>query len=478
MRNHCSQLTGPQPHKRLFFSLHPRFGVLLTLGEDQNLFLWDTEKNKIIASKTLGYVAHPTCAKFNRDGDIIVVGFSDGLLIFLDTKIIKSNQGKNDEKYIVPTLNLVQKHKQEKRAAVLNIEFSEGGEHLAVSFNSSHSERARYDPSIPNDPSFISLFVSRAKDKKKPVARGVHPDKLYSWFTDVRCQQGEKTYYSQYGSVSSMASYFMSFAECEDRTYLLIYYQLVDSNNIRLNHSTDADYIVWDVNTSTIVVNLESIANVQWKRLNVPNSIDCRYQLYNDLVWKKKQLQPPRNNNLLKPEITSMFAGRHKYAGDSDSLNVLFMGSLNGDVHVAWTKSIDCGESCNQASKDEEMFLARSYTAHNSFVDHVEVSANGADYHYLYTSGIDDQCVAKWRISSESSTVPAEGGFDVFGDVPTEEQLHRNREVHQRRQLLASLKSYDRDLYHCHNKQPLRLKAIVGRSANRHRNNLFFDCEG
>mgnify|MGYP000848290117 FL=1 len=190
MRNHCSQLGGQQLHKRLFFTLHPRFDILLSLGEDQNLFLWDTEKNKIITSKVLGYVAHPTCAKFNRDGDIIVVGFSDGLVIFLDSKIIKSNQGKNDEKYIIPTLSLVQKHKQERKAAVLNIEFSESGEHLAVSFNSSHSDRARYDPSIPNDPSFISLFINRTKDKTKSLGKGIQHDKLYSWFTDVRCQQG------------------------------------------------------------------------------------------------------------------------------------------------------------------------------------------------------------------------------------------------------------------------------------------------
>lgn len=60
------------------------------------MFVWDTEKNKLITSKILGYVAYPTAVKFNKDGDILVIGFSDGLVIFLDSKIIKSNQGKND----------------------------------------------------------------------------------------------------------------------------------------------------------------------------------------------------------------------------------------------------------------------------------------------------------------------------------------------------------------------------------------------
>jgi WD40 repeat protein len=307
LRNHCSQSINNQSQKRVFFALHPRFDILLSLGEDQNLFLWDTEKNKIITSKVLGYIAHPTAVKFNKDGDIIVIGFSDGLVIFLDSKIIKSNQGKNDEKYIIPTLSLIQKHKQDKKAAILNIEFSESGEHLAISFNNSYSDKVKYDQSISNEPSFISLFINRTKDKAKGLSKVQH-DKIYSWFTDVRCQHGEKTYRTQYGSVSGMASYFMSFAESEGKTYLLIYYQLVDSNNIRLNHLTDSDYIVWDVNTSTIVVSLDLISHIVWRRLNIPNSINCRYQIYTDLLAGRNRFGQniPRNNNLIKPEITSM----------------------------------------------------------------------------------------------------------------------------------------------------------------------------
>lgn len=165
-----------------------------------------------------------------------------------------------------------------------------------------------------------------------------------------------------------MASHFMSFAETEGHTYLLIYYQLVDSNNIRLNHNTDSDYVVWDVNTSTIVVNLESIAGLQWSRLNVPNSINCRYQLYSDLVCRKRLDQQPRNNNLIKPEITSMVMGKHKLL-ESEMSNLIFLGSLNGDIHVAWAKSLDYGGSFSQAPKEEDMYLAKSYVAHNSFVD-------------------------------------------------------------------------------------------------------------
>jgi hypothetical protein len=221
--------------------------------------------------------------RFNRDGDILVVGFSDGLVIFLDSKIIKSNQGKNDEKFIVPTLSLIQKYKQERRAAVLSIEFSDSGEHLAVSFNNSSSAKSKYDPTTSGETSFISLFINRSKDKSKALSKSQQSDKLYTWFTDVRCQQGEKIYETVHNNIYGMACYFMSFAEAEGKTYLLIYYQLVDSNNIRLNHMTESDYIVWDVNTSTIVVNLDLISHIPWRRLNFPNSINSQYQLYTDL---------------------------------------------------------------------------------------------------------------------------------------------------------------------------------------------------
>lgn len=65
LRNHSSQLND-DTNKRIFFTTHPRFDIMVTIGEDQNLFIWDTEKNKIIASKFLGYVALPTCIKFNK----------------------------------------------------------------------------------------------------------------------------------------------------------------------------------------------------------------------------------------------------------------------------------------------------------------------------------------------------------------------------------------------------------------------------
>lgn len=49
--------------------------------------------------------------KFTKDGEYLIIGFSDGLLILLDSKITKSLQGKTDDKFIMPSLSLIKKEK-------------------------------------------------------------------------------------------------------------------------------------------------------------------------------------------------------------------------------------------------------------------------------------------------------------------------------------------------------------------------------
>jgi hypothetical protein len=42
---------------------------------------------------------------------------------------------------------------------------------------------------------------------------------------------------------------------------------------------------------------------------------------------------------------------------------------------------------------------------------------------YLYSNGIYDQCIVKWKIGYENTTPRIEDGSDIFGDVPSHEQL-------------------------------------------------------
>ncbi len=88
---------------------HPKLEIIVTIGEDQNLIFWDADGNRFIFNKYLGYSSIPTALKFSKDGDYLIVGFNDGLLIFLDSKISKSLQGKTDEKFLMPSFSLIKK---------------------------------------------------------------------------------------------------------------------------------------------------------------------------------------------------------------------------------------------------------------------------------------------------------------------------------------------------------------------------------
>jgi hypothetical protein len=50
--------------------------------------------------------------KFSQNGEYLIAGFSDGLLLYLDSKMSKSMQGKGgDSKYSEPSLNPIAKEK-------------------------------------------------------------------------------------------------------------------------------------------------------------------------------------------------------------------------------------------------------------------------------------------------------------------------------------------------------------------------------
>ena len=70
------------------------------------------------------------------------------------------------------------------------------------------------------------------------------------------------------------------------KLYLLIYYQLIDANLNKMNFSNDGKYNVWDVNTSTMIANLDLIASLNWKKFCFQNSIYCKYKFYKDLTSK------------------------------------------------------------------------------------------------------------------------------------------------------------------------------------------------
>ena len=53
--------------------MHPTYPIMVSVGEDQNLIIWNTEDNILLFVKSLGMT--PTAIKFSPDGDLLVIGF-------------------------------------------------------------------------------------------------------------------------------------------------------------------------------------------------------------------------------------------------------------------------------------------------------------------------------------------------------------------------------------------------------------------
>jgi len=60
---------------------------MATLGEDQMVMFWDCDRRKLLLTYELELnkdKAKPTALKFSHNGDMLIIGFSDGFLLLTD----------------------------------------------------------------------------------------------------------------------------------------------------------------------------------------------------------------------------------------------------------------------------------------------------------------------------------------------------------------------------------------------------------
>ncbi len=82
-------------HKKVHIALCPIQPIMFSIGEDSALFIWDTEKNSLLDLRELPF--RPTAIKFSPDGNLLVVGFINGMVWILDAKIDRNIFGKLGE---------------------------------------------------------------------------------------------------------------------------------------------------------------------------------------------------------------------------------------------------------------------------------------------------------------------------------------------------------------------------------------------
>ena len=79
----------------------------------------------------------------------------------------------------------------------------------------------------------------------------------------------------------------------QDENYLMMYYQLVDNNLVRVNNDPHGFYQVYDLVNKQLIKSWDPINNIQWRNFNFPNSLLARYGYYPSLIEQKGFIDEP-----------------------------------------------------------------------------------------------------------------------------------------------------------------------------------------
>ena len=79
--------------QRVLFALHPTSPIMYTAGEDQQIYLWDIEKSKLLMKSNQGLT--PTALKLSPNGEVLAVGFSNGTFVLLNAKLDVNRAGRH-----------------------------------------------------------------------------------------------------------------------------------------------------------------------------------------------------------------------------------------------------------------------------------------------------------------------------------------------------------------------------------------------
>ncbi len=135
--------------RKVFFTIHPKYNVMFTIGEDDYLRVWNTEKHTNLKSVALQFV--PTSiACHPGSGDVLMIGFNNGEIFQYDSNIptpTKNNQRKTTYHILnfhISKLELIIPEFDGKKSIfsdvkkpkipVLSLVFSKNGQYLAASY--------------------------------------------------------------------------------------------------------------------------------------------------------------------------------------------------------------------------------------------------------------------------------------------------------------------------------------------------------
>ena len=84
--------------QKVLYVLHPKLNIMFSIGEDQYLCIWDIEKCTLLKQVRQDIKdITPTALKITPDGDILAIGFNNGVVLLYECKVTANPVGKYSE---------------------------------------------------------------------------------------------------------------------------------------------------------------------------------------------------------------------------------------------------------------------------------------------------------------------------------------------------------------------------------------------
>lgn len=465
---HASQLYEAQEDKKLacretkkvFVAINKERDIMATIGDDEYLFVWDFKTKAPL--KVLPLQVHPSAIKFTHNNRLLV-GFLNGKVKIFDLEIMQSFDLGNSFTVVVKEHPFVISD-PEITTPVLNLEFSDKGERLAVTYDISRVEHEVENRKKEYGGFIVSVFQLKSKSVGIAATDDETPFRPFDEMRPSILNQFEMSKIL----CQNMAIHFMQFSE--DFVHLVVYLQKTVESQIRNNNDQDGQYIIRNVTTQQIKNSLDDDHTITLKNVVFPSHV---YGVR--LLADFKSAMAHRAKTLDFRELEELANNKIILSAICDCDRISVMGSTKGELFLARSSmfSVGTGQSPIEFSLSE-MVQAKSYPAHVSFVNQIELDHSQK---FVFTTGISDECVLQWELENAEELPDPKTVLDVMDhpafcpDIPSREGFSDLvRLVHPTRNLITKvLTNKDVTVPPLANLEIFRL---LGRRALSQRNNI------
>jgi WD40 repeat protein len=259
----------------------------------------------------------------------------------------------------------------------------------------------------------------------------------------------------------------MNFSENEQ--YLFLNYTMIDAN-FNIDEDDKAKiYQIWNLGTNSKQENRDMIRDYGFDKVNFPRHINGRYRRTAKFISEKGKETKDSYDNL---QVTAM-----QFFGKS-----MFLGTAKGDINIVKTTCLQMNgtDLTIETLKPENLCLAKSYAAHSSAVDSIQVMH---DETKLFTSSLSDHCIFEWAIKKGNVSWELDHREydtemeDMFlREIEKKQEYNKiiNEMLHSRNEIIELQQNTDMSI---EPELSLKLDKIIGRKAFNRRNNAFYTSD-